>query len=75
MHSLAALSVAGSLSVVPLLASDEAGPERLKERSHVTVETNAPTPVTGAATNAPVRRFHWDFSWQGWDGLHFDLTR
>ena len=52
------------------------GPQALKQAVHVTVETNAPP--AGAATNgaAPKEKsFNWKSSWEGWDGLHLELTR
>jgi phosphate-selective porin OprO/OprP len=58
------------------LSQTEAGPERLKQQVRVTVETNA-LPA-GVATNAVTPReksFQWNFSWQGWNGLHYDLSQ
>ena len=67
-------------SAIPLLTNSlsaaRSGPQALKQDVHVTVETNAPP--AGAATNeaAPKEKsFNWKFSWEGWDGLHLELTR
>jgi phosphate-selective porin OprO/OprP len=52
------------------------GPEGLRQRVRVTVETNAPP--AGATTNAVAAReksFDWESSWEGWNGLHLELTR
>jgi phosphate-selective porin OprO/OprP len=52
------------------------GPEGLRQRMRVTVETNAPP--AGATTNAVAAReksFDWKSSWEGWNGLHLELTR
>jgi phosphate-selective porin OprO/OprP len=53
----------------------EVGPKRLKQQVQVTVETNA-LPV-GATTNAVApkeKSFQWKFSWEGWNGVHADLS-
>jgi hypothetical protein len=47
------------------------------EKYQLRVLTNAP-PVAGAAsssTNASKEGFHWDFSWNGWDGLQVGFSR
>jgi Phosphate-selective porin O and P len=52
------------------------GPEALKHQVRITVETNAVP--GGAATNrvAPKEKFfNWKSPWEGWDGLHLELTR
>jgi len=54
-------------------AAQEAAPERLKEKTRVTL-TNLPPPVA-AATNAPPKTFDWSVAWKDWDGLHFALER
>jgi phosphate-selective porin OprO/OprP len=54
----------------------EAGPNGLKQQARVTVETNAL--FAGAITNAVTpgeKSFQWKFSWQGWNGLHYDLSQ
>jgi phosphate-selective porin OprO/OprP len=40
------------------------------------VETNLPPPVAG--TNAPApkeKSFHWQSTWEGWNGLHLELSQ
>ena len=58
-------------TTTPSTASERApraDPERLKADVHLSAETNAPP--------ASQRRFFkWDFSWQGWDGLHMEVSR
>ena len=52
------------------------GPQALKQRVRVTVETNAPVlaPVKNEA--APKQKsFNWKFSWEGWNGLHSELSQ
>jgi phosphate-selective porin OprO/OprP len=56
-------------------AAEEAGPERLKEKTRVTVDTNAPPAGASSTTNAPPKSFDWNASWKGWDGLHFSFTK
>ena len=52
------------------------GPDRLKEQVRVTVETNAlPAGTTTNAVTRNEKSFHWSLSWEGWDGLHYDLTQ
>jgi phosphate-selective porin OprO and OprP len=58
------------------LSQAEVGPERLKHQVRVMVETNALPPE--AATNAATpkeKSFNWKSSWEGWSGLHLELTR
>jgi phosphate-selective porin OprO/OprP len=57
------------------LAEGTTGPERLKDQTRVTVETNVPPAIAGAGTNAAARSSEWNVSWKDWDGLHFGLTR
>jgi phosphate-selective porin OprO/OprP len=55
---------------------NEGGPEPLKQRVRVTVETDIPP--AGVETNplAPKgKSFYWEFSWAGWNGLSFDLSQ
>jgi phosphate-selective porin OprO/OprP len=43
----------------------QSNPERLKPEVHIRMDTNA----------APKdRSFKWDFSWQGWNGLHIEFS-
>lgn len=52
------------------------GPQVLKQDVHVTVETNVPP--AGAATSGATpkeKSFNWKSSWEGWEGLHLELTR
>jgi phosphate-selective porin OprO/OprP len=58
------------------VSEHEGGPARLKQQVCVTVETNVPP--AGVATNvvAPKEKsFQWKFSWENWNGLHFDLSQ
>lgn len=59
-------------------ASDESadGPERLKQRTHVTIETNIPPPTASTDGETPSQRsFHWRAAWEGWNGLSLELNR
>jgi hypothetical protein len=50
---------------------------RAKEDFQVQLHTNAP-PAAGGATNLVAvtnQTFHWDFSWQGWAGLHLEISQ
>jgi phosphate-selective porin OprO and OprP len=58
------------------MSQAKTGPERLKQQARVTIETNAPP--AGATTNAAAFKekvYTWKPSWEGWDGLHLELTR
>jgi phosphate-selective porin OprO and OprP len=58
------------------VSQTEAGPARLKQQVHITVETNAPP--AGSTTNAvtpKAKSFQWKLSWESWDGLHYDLSK
>ena len=73
---------AGQASGAPAHSSSNSVPEpggdpkRLKQQTRVTVETNAvPVGITTNAVPGKEKSFAWDFSWQGWDGLHLGLTR
>ena len=58
------------------LSPARSGPEALKEEVRITVETNA-LPAE-AATNAVTpkgKSFQWKFSWEGWNGLHSELSQ
>jgi len=58
------------------VSETNSGPQRLKQQIQVTVETNAP-PVQGAThgLNGKEKSFEWKFSWEGWKGLHVDLSQ
>jgi phosphate-selective porin OprO and OprP len=54
----------------------EVGPQRLKQHVRVTVETNVPPiEATTNAANPKEKSFQWKISWEGWNGLHADLSR
>jgi phosphate-selective porin OprO and OprP len=58
------------------VAEANSGPERLKHRVYLMVETNLPP--AGTATNATAPKestYHWRWSWGGWNGLDFDFSR
>jgi phosphate-selective porin OprO/OprP len=56
--------------------SAESGPQALRQRVRVTVETNAPPPGPAAGAVAPKEKsFRWTSSWEGWNGLHFELSK
>jgi len=58
------------------LAQVESSPEALKHQVRIVVETNAVP--DGAATNrvAPKEKsFNWQSAWEGWDGLHLELSQ
>lgn len=69
-HAAAALA---SSDAAP---APEEGAEWLKRQTQITVETNRPP--AAAATNgiAPKEKsFRWKAAWEGWNGLHLELTR
>jgi phosphate-selective porin OprO/OprP len=49
------------------------GPERLKQNTRITVDTNAQPAAT--TSPKPKKAFHLDASWLGWDGLHLELNQ
>jgi phosphate-selective porin OprO and OprP len=52
------------------------GPQALKQQVRVTVETNAlPAGAVTNAAPAKEKSFQWNFAWEGWEGLHYDLSR
>jgi phosphate-selective porin OprO/OprP len=54
----------------------EVGAKRLKQQIHVTVETNAlPVVATTNAVPPKEKSFEWKFSWEGWNGPHYQLSR
>jgi phosphate-selective porin OprO/OprP len=58
------------------LSKAESGPQHLKKQVRITVETNLPP--AAAATNqvAPKQKsFQWKSSWDGWDGLHTEVSQ
>ncbi|MEO8429129.1 MAG: porin [Verrucomicrobiota bacterium] len=65
-----------ALAASNIAAPAESGPELLKQRVQVTVETNTP-PVAGATNGPPAkaRTFRLKSSWEGWNGLHLEFTR
>ncbi len=69
-------SQTGAHSPANQLAQVESGPEALKHQVRITVETNAVP--DGAATNRVTpkeKAFEWRSSWEGWDGLHLELSQ
>ncbi len=71
----AVASQAEAHSATNHLAEGESGPEALKQQVRITVETNAVP--DGAATNRVTpqgKSFNWKSSWEGWDGLHLELS-
>jgi phosphate-selective porin OprO/OprP len=53
----------------------ESGPESLRQQNPIAVGTNSPVlGAAGSATNAPKKNFEWQYSWDGWDGLHFEVA-
>ena len=51
-------------------------PNRLKQQTRVTIETNAaPAGITTSGVARKAKAFDWESSWKGWDGLHMALTR
>ncbi len=54
----------------------EVGPERLKQQVQITVETNAvPVGVTAGEAPRQENSFQWRLAWEGWQGLHYDLSQ
>jgi phosphate-selective porin OprO and OprP len=52
------------------------GPATLKQQVRITVETNAPPAVGSTNGVAPKdKSFEWKFSWEGWDGLHSEVSK
>jgi phosphate-selective porin OprO/OprP len=50
---------------------------RPKEDFQIKLQTNAP-PEAGGVTNLPAAvdyGFHWDVSWEGWNGLHLGISQ
>jgi phosphate-selective porin OprO/OprP len=65
-----------TLSSSNVVSQTEVGPEQLRQQVRVTVETNLP-PV-GATTNAVTpkeKSFHWELSWEAWNGIYYDLSQ
>jgi phosphate-selective porin OprO and OprP len=63
-------------SAAPPVVTVRSNPKLLEKEVSVRVQTNAPTPVSGA-TNAPVAKENaskWTFAWRGWDGLQMELS-
>ena len=51
-------------------------PERLKQQVRITMDTNAaPAAATTNAVSPKAKSFDWKSSWEGWNGLHLELTR
>jgi phosphate-selective porin OprO/OprP len=59
---------------IPVPTSDSSGPERLKQEVRITVQTNAASGAVTNAVNHDKKSFQWKFSWEGWNGLHSDLS-
>jgi len=57
------------------LAETNSGPQALKQKVRIVVDTNAP-PAAGAtnAATADESYFKWKFSWDGWDGLYVGIS-
>jgi phosphate-selective porin OprO/OprP len=74
-----ALADAGAPDLIPPPTNNTfqvlEGPEALKHQVRLTIETNAPADNDTNGTPRNNNAFHWKFSWQGWDGLHFGLSR
>jgi phosphate-selective porin OprO and OprP len=63
-------------SALPSVPETDLGPERLKQQVQVTVETNAlPAGPTTNAVPLKEKSFRWKFSWEGWNGLHSELSQ
>jgi phosphate-selective porin OprO/OprP len=66
----------GEQPVTGIVTPADSGPQALKQHVRVTVDIN--TPTAEAATNGIVpkeKSFNWKSSWEGWNGLHLELTR
>jgi phosphate-selective porin OprO/OprP len=51
-------------------------PKSLKQQVRVTVETNAPPIQAGTNVAKPKEKsFQWNISWDGWNGVHADLSQ
>ena len=82
-HALAlarvhASETAGTATIVfsNTVSPTAVGPERLKQQVRVTAETNAlPAVATTNAVSSKEKSFDWKASWEGWNGLHLELTR
>ena len=62
----------------PPEADAEAAPDpnELRQRVHLTVESNLPpAKVETNATLASEKHFRWSLSWEGWNGLDFEMWR
>jgi phosphate-selective porin OprO/OprP len=58
------------------LPAGEAGPEGLRQRVRITVETNAPPAQDTTNAVAPkAKTFNWYSGWKGWDGLHLAVSQ
>lgn len=52
------------------------GPAGLKRQVRIVVETNAPPAAADATVSPPSEKsFAWKFSWQGWNGLHGEVSQ
>ena len=52
------------------------GPEALKQKVRIVVDTNAP-PASGETNATPAKKssFEWKFAWDGWDGLYVGISK
>lgn len=71
-------SEAGTPSAPHSASNDSAeddGPERLRREVRIAVETNAVAhqSITNAVPGK--KSFHWEISWQGWNGLHTGISQ
>jgi phosphate-selective porin OprO/OprP len=58
--------------------SEDSEPKKdFSDKYQLRVVTNAPPEAAskGTATNAPSEGFHWDFSWNGWNGLQVGFSQ
>jgi phosphate-selective porin OprO/OprP len=72
----AAVSGTTAFSIPNDDAQSETGPERLKQEVRVTAETNTPGAVGATSSvKAGEKSFQWKVSWDGWSGLHYNLSQ
>ncbi len=55
---------------------NKSNPQELKQQARIVVETNAPPRATETnATPPKAKSLSWKFAWEGWNGLHMEVSQ